>query len=384
MVGFMDRARDWMTPERAAAFQGIGMGLSQLATGQPVNLSPAYEALQQRQQQARLRQVMEQPGVMDRFTPQQRAVLATMPENMAVEIIMQNAFAPPPDPVNLQTVSGPDGSVYTFNPRTGAMEPALQAAPQVPTTGYIASGERAAALGLDPAFSYNITSGPEGMRATQIGGGGTTVSVENNLGDAAPGLGKLSTDFGYVLDPATGQPVIDPNTGLPTAAPVPGSPAARDIAAAAAATERRSASRSTEADVIVAAAQRAREAAEGRILGGFGSNLIAQVNPASNSAEVERQVGALKANATFSALQQMRDNSPTGAALGAASDRDLQLLADKAGALDPRSPNFVRDLDDYERTLLRTLYGPEEGDRMFSQSRANNDDELFRRYGIER
>ena len=85
----------------------------------------------------------------------------------------------------------------------------------------------------------------------------------------------------------------------------------------------------------------------------------------------------------------MRDNSPTGAALGAASDRDLQLLADKAGSLDPGSPNIARDISDYERTLLRTLYGPEEGDRMFEATRqgadgaaaGNEDDELLRLYG---
>src|SRR5690606_978506 len=54
--------------------------------------------------------------------------------------------------------------------------------------------------------------------------GSTTV----NVGDGAPGLGKLSSDFGYVLDPETRQPVIGEN-GLPIAAPIPGSPAARQI-----------------------------------------------------------------------------------------------------------------------------------------------------------
>jgi hypothetical protein len=97
-MGILDQAKQWMTPERALAFQGIGMGLSQLGAGQPVDLSPAYAALQQRQQQTQLRKVMEQPGLMDGFTPQQRAILATMPESMAVELIMQRAFAPPPDP----------------------------------------------------------------------------------------------------------------------------------------------------------------------------------------------------------------------------------------------------------------------------------------------
>ena len=91
--------------------------------------------------------------------------------------------------------------------------------------------------------------------------------------------------------------------------------------------------------------------------------------PWTPSAEVVRQVATLKANGTLAALTAMRAASPTGAALGAASDKDLALLADKAGALNPDSPNFKRDLDDYERTLLRTIYGREKGDAEFAKSR---------------
>lgn len=113
-MGILDQAKQWMTPERAIAMQGIGMGLSQLGAGQPVNMSPAYQALQQRQQQAQLRKVMEQPGLMDGFSPQQRAILATMPESMAVELIMQRAFAPPPDPTR-----GIEINDQLVNPITG-------------------------------------------------------------------------------------------------------------------------------------------------------------------------------------------------------------------------------------------------------------------------
>lgn len=112
---FFQKAKEWMTPERAAAFQGIGMGLSQLSAGQPVDLSPAYDALQQRKDAAQMRKVMEVPGLMDSFTPQQRAVLASMPESLATKIIMEQAFQQP-DPVNYQTFTGPDGSVYAYNP----------------------------------------------------------------------------------------------------------------------------------------------------------------------------------------------------------------------------------------------------------------------------
>ena len=47
------------------------------------------------------------------------------------------------------------------------------------------------------------------------------------------------------------------------------------------------------------------------------------------------------------------------------------MLAEKAGALDPTSPNYPRDLDDYERTLLRTIHGRDEGDRIFESTRGS-------------
>src|SRR5690625_340203 len=84
--------------------------------------------------------------------------------------------------------------------------------------------QNAVAMGLQPgqpeynAYIQRVTGSPQ--------------TIVNVGGDSAPGLGKLSSDYGYVLDPETRQPVIDSNTGLPQAAPVPGSPAARSIASA--------------------------------------------------------------------------------------------------------------------------------------------------------
>lgn len=121
---FFQKAKEWMTPERAAAFQGIGMGLSQLSAGQPVDLSPAYDALQQRKDAAQMRKVMEVPGLMDSFTPQQRAVLASMPEPLATKIIMEHAFAPAPEPVKGVAVGG-----NLVNPVTG--EVMWQAPPEL-------------------------------------------------------------------------------------------------------------------------------------------------------------------------------------------------------------------------------------------------------------
>ena len=56
-----------------------------------------------------------------------------------------------------------------------------------PETKNIVTGSEALALGLDPAKSYNVTNGPNGMEASAIGGSG--VSVTNTIG----GEGEIGT-----------------------------------------------------------------------------------------------------------------------------------------------------------------------------------------------
>jgi hypothetical protein len=94
-----------------------------------------------------------------------------------------------------------------------------------------------------------------------------------------------------------------------------------------------------------------------------------QYNPYSDSAEVARQVDVLKSQAKVENLNAMRQSSPTGGALGSVTEKEADMLAAKSGALDPSSPNFERDLDDYELTLLQVVHGPEEGARIFQATR---------------
>lgn len=192
---------------------------------------------------------------------------------------------------------------------------------------------------------------------------GTSVTV--NMGDGAPGLGKLSTDYGYVMDPNTRQPKIDPTTGLPQAAPVPGSPAANAMAAEQAVRDNKASGAATASDIVTSATQRALGANDKRILGGVLGSLAAY-NPSTPNAEVYRQVDVLKANAKVENLQAMRAESPTGGALGSVTEGETKMLADQAGALDPSSPNFERDVLDYTRNLLRTIHGREAGDAIFA------------------
>lgn len=265
---------------------------------------------------------------------------------------------PKPDPVDLNTFTGPDGTVYSFNPITGQ------------TVALTGSEAQPQPMTADERTRWNIPetdTRPYVMKdgiPTVIGGNGVTVN--NNMG-GGPEMGKLSTDYGYVLGP-DGKPVIDPETGLPKAAPVPGSPAAVEAERLAKTSDTRAGNASIASDVVTTAALRARKAAGERALGGLGQNQVAWLNPYSDAAEVARQVEVLKSNAKVENLNAMRQSSPTGGALGSVTEKENDMLASKAGALDPSSPNFERDLTDYTRTLLRIVHGDAAGDEIFRQT----------------
>lgn len=146
-----------------------------------------------------------------------------------------------------------------------------------------------------------------------------------------------------------------------------GTEAARDAETAASKLAERDETRMTSSDVVLNASTRALEAAKDRFAtGALGA--VAAFNPGSNNAEVYRQVEVLNATARIETLNEMRRNSPTGGALGNVTEGEGKMLAAKAGALDPASPNFERDLADYTQTLLRVIHGKAAGDAMFEQS----------------
>jgi hypothetical protein len=135
-----------------------------------------------------------------------------------------------------------------------------------------------------------------------------------------------------------------------------------------AASEKQESNAAIGSDVILNSASLAADLAGPLSTGLVGA--AASYNPASNAAELYRQVGVLKSNATVAALTAMRAASPTGAGMGSVSDKEGEMLAAKAGSLDPKSNRFEAQLADYVQTLLRTVHGFENGTRVFEQWKA--------------
>ncbi|MFV1694211.1 hypothetical protein VXL39_02005 [Phaeobacter sp. JH20_25] len=215
---------------------------------------------------------------------------------------------------------------------------------------------------------------PEG---TPLSSSGTTVNVNSGSQNPVPGLSKLGEGFTYLYNP-DGTIKLD-DQGRPMAAPVTGGPKDTSIQDAA-----QQSAKDTATDIVLNAAALAREAASNQDFGPAGTR-IAALAPWTDSAEVIRQTDTLKSLAAAENLNAMRRQSKTGGALGNVTEKELKLLQDMSGALDPTSPNFQRDLGNYEQTLLRVIHGKSAGDKIYEQSRAApaTDDELFRKYGLE-
>lgn len=179
------------------------------------------------------------------------------------------------------------------------------------------------------------------------------------------GATNVNLDTGTI--PQGYEAIRDDNGRVVRYQPIPGGPADTSASEAAAAENQ-----AVSGDVIMGAASKARQIARenGRWATGIGGQLLSGIGE-TRAAELRRQVEVLKSNAKVENLQAMRAASPTGGALGSVSNQENEMLAAKAGALDPNaSPeDFQSALDDYERTLLRIVHGKKVGDAIFEDSR---------------
>jgi hypothetical protein len=159
------------------------------------------------------------------------------------------------------------------------------------------------------------------------------------------------------------QKIVDPISGAVSMRPIPGGP--KDTAMQ---DKTKADSQATASSVITNAANLARQAinSPGLPATGTASGTISSIGE-TNAAELRRQVDVLKANASLEALNQMRQQSKTGGALGSVTEGEERLLANKLGAIDPKAPRekVLSAIDDYERSLLQTVHGKQAGDAIF-------------------
>lgn len=197
--------------------------------------------------------------------------------------------------------------------------------PEAPEPGFRPmTPDEVAQLGLPPG-PYQIS--PKG-EIKQIGGNGTTVKID--MGTGSPDLGKLSTDYGYLTNP-DGSIKRDSETGLAIAAPVPGSPAAVDAANAEKKSEMRNRQAAATANIVLEDIDKAIEQTSGWSAGAGGA--LTGMVPGTPARDLEGSLNTIKANIGFDRLQQMRESSPTGGALGAIAVPELIMLQAVLGSI---------------------------------------------------
>jgi hypothetical protein len=178
-----------------------------------------------------------------------------------------------------------------------------------------------------------------------------------------------------------------------TLVPIPGGPAATEAATAAAAAEAKKGQETQKASFMVQDIDRIFELAKSSdlpITGGVGS-LLASV-PGSDAHDVGQLLVGLQANIGFDRLQQMRESSPTGGALGNVTEGELARLSAVYGSLvqSQSAEQFKRNLERMKEVYLDTIHGP--GNRPEAPKAALpgtkegmeelSDEEVLRRLGI--
>lgn len=166
-------------------------------------------------------------------------------------------------------------------------------------------------------YEFFLSQGMTPEQAMNAVRSGTTV----NVGDTGPQVGTIPQ--GYEL-------AQDPDTGAYRMRPIPGGPADNaDKKALADEGTRRS------GDVVLEDIDRVLSKMDdgGLPVAGMAGGILSNV-PGTDAFDSSKLITTIKANVGFDRLQQMRDSSPTGGALGAINQSEMTLLNSALGNLE--------------------------------------------------
>lgn len=194
---------------------------------------------------------------------------------------------------------------------------------------------------------------PEYQDFMRSGGHRPDTTVNVNQGSPYPGLSKLGEGMTYLYD-EQGQ-ILRDEMGRPMSAPVAGSDRDLDRQNTQRAAEQAEANKGQAADIVLQDIR----AVKGMLTGGRAQPVtgvagrMASMLPGSEASDARALAETIKANIGFDRLQQMREASPTGGALGQVTERELATLQAVLGNLE-----FSQSKDQLLRNLTRleTVY----------------------------
>ena len=210
-------------------------------------------------------------------------------------------------------------------------------------------------------YEFLISQGMDPKTATERAfSGGTTI----NTGDVGTGQylygAQAGLPAGWRLDIKTGE-----------ASPIPGGDAERDIAVEQEAEKNRLKTATDNDEVTTSVVSGSIDKltkmlndSEGAIFNlpeaGIVGNALGSFGVNQQAVDFKNELGTVQANIAFDRLQQMREASKTGGALGAVSERELDLLMNAYGNLNQSTSATIlrQNLQDIKRIMTKIENDP--------------------------
>ena len=190
-------------------------------------------------------------------------------------------------------------------------------------------------------YQYLLSQGVDPQDALgRAFSGGVTV---NAGGQGVPGLSKLGEGYAYRYNP-DGTPMLDEN-GLPMAAPVTGGP--KDNSAKEANKDRQAnlklGTTLTSIGLNIDEIENGGLPVTGAV-GDFRRTNIGRTLTGASAVDFDNRTNQITDSAAFAEIQNMRDNSPTGGAVGQLTDKERAAIGNAVTAL-----NSSTSADEYLR-----------------------------------
>jgi len=170
-------------------------------------------------------------------------------------------------------------------------------------------------------YEFYISKGMSPEQAMAALKSGTTIQMPGT-----PTIGPIPQGYQAIQDPQTGAYRLEVLEGGPAEAEAEESVAKEVL---------RGAQESRSAGVVLENVQAVKDKLESSLLPvtGMGGSVLKQI-PGTNAYDVSGLVKTIRGNIGFDRLQQMRDASPTGGALGQVAVQELEMLQSVLGNLD--------------------------------------------------
>lgn len=188
-------------------------------------------------------------------------------------------------------------------------------------------------------------------------------ATQVNVGPTGIDYGPPPKDMAWARD-ESGRVKLekDPKTGhmRPVAVPVAGGSVQRDADKAEEARRTQQKQQERYADILTEDVDRALEIVKTAKIPVTGFGALASAVPGTPAHNLSKLVDTIKANVGFDRLQQMRNASPTGGALGQVSEFENRLLQATIGNLEQSQSEeqYVYNLKRVKDTYLDVVHGP--------------------------